>query len=110
MKTNEVYLHHILDAIEKIEQYTAGVDRSKFTNDEMRQDAVIRQLEIIEEASRQLSASFRESHPSIPWHAIIGMRNRMAHDYLSVDLDVVWDVVRHDLPGLKKKIGRLLEE
>jgi len=108
MKTNDAYLQHILEAIEQIETYTEEVQRSEFMDHEMRQDAVIRQLEIIGEASRQLSESFRNEHTSIPWHAIIGMRNRMAHDYLGVDLDVVWDVIQHDLPELREKVHRLL--
>lgn len=109
MKTNETYLRHILDAIEQIEEYVETVDRSEFAESNLHQDAVIRQLEIIGEASRQLSDSFRRTHSSIPWHAIIGMRNRMAHDYLGVDLDVVWDVVCHDLPKLKRDVHRLLD-
>lgn len=78
MKTNDVYLHHILEAIEQIEEYVGKIDRSDFMGDSMRQDAVVRQLEIVGEASRQLSESFREEHDAIPWHAIIGMRNRIA--------------------------------
>lgn len=109
MKTNETYLHHILDAIEQIEQYVESLDRSAFVESELHQDAVMRQLEIIGEASRQLSESFRDNHSSIPWHAIIGMRNRVAHDYLGVDLDVVWDVVNHDLPELRRDVRRLLD-
>jgi uncharacterized protein with HEPN domain len=109
MKTNDVYLRHILEAIEQIEEYVEGVDRSGFMSDSMRQDAVTRQLEIVGEASRQLSESFRKEHDAIPWHAIIGMRNRIAHDYLNVDLEVIWDVVRHDLPGLKQQVRSMLE-
>lgn len=109
MKTNDVYLHHILEAIEQIEEYVGKIDRSDFMGDSMRQDAVVRPLEIVGEASRQLSESFREEHDAIPWHAIIGMRNRIAHDYLDVDLEVVWDVVRHDLPDLKQEVRSMLE-
>lgn len=110
MKTNELYLHHILDAIRQVESYTAEIDRDAFENDQMRQDAVIRQIEIIGEASRNLSDPFRDEHDSIPWPDIIGMRNRIAHDYMSVDMDIVWEVVHHDLPRLKDGVQRILSE
>ena len=109
MKSDTVYLHHILDAIERIESYLAGVDRSQFDEHPLLQDGVTRQLEIIGEASRQISQGFQDEHAQIPWHAIIGMRNRIAHDYLNIDLDVIWDVARHDLPELKQNIRALLD-
>ena len=110
MKTNEVYLRHILDAIRKVESYTSGIDRDVFETDDMRQDAVIRQIEIIGEASRQLPDDFQEEHDSIPWSDIIGMRNRIAHDYMNVDLDIVWEVIHHDLPSLKSSVQQLLSD
>ena len=110
MKTNEVYLHHILDAICQIESYTAEIDRDVFEADDMRQDAVIRQIEIIGEASRQLSDDFQDEHNHVPWSDIIGMRNRIAHDYMNIDLDIVWEVIHHDLPTLKSSVQRLLSE
>lgn len=110
MKTNEVYLHHILDAIRRLESYTSGIDRDAFEADEMRQDAIIRQIEIVGEASRQLSDDFQEEHDSIPWSDIIGMRNRIAHDYMNVDLNIVWEVIHNDLPTLKSSVQRLLPE
>ena len=110
MKTNEVYLHHILDAIRQIESYTAEIDRDVFEADDMRQDAVIRQIEIIGEAGRQLSDDFQDEHNHVPWSDIIGMRNRIVHDYMNIDLDIVWEVIHHDLPTLKSSVQRLLSE
>ena len=75
----------------------------------MVQDAVVRQLEIIGEASRQLSEVFRAQHDHVPWHAMIGMRNRIAHEYLDIDLHVIWEVTKHDLPVLKTQINDLTE-
>ena len=89
MKKDEHYLGHIADACSQIEEYIAGCDKEAFLEDRKTQDAVARQLEVVGEASRQISTAFKESHPEIPWHAIIGMRNRIAHDYLNVDLDVL---------------------
>lgn len=110
MKTNEVYFRHIQDAIEQINEYVNGVDRETFGNRPMLQDAVLRQLEIIGEASRQLSEEARAQHTEIPWHAIIGMRNRIAHDYLNIDLDIIWEVVQYDLPELQGHIREILDE
>jgi uncharacterized protein with HEPN domain len=109
MKTDEVYLRHVLDAIAQIEAYMEGVSRMTFEAERMRQDAVVRQLEIIGEACRQLSPAFRAKHDAVPWRAIIGMRNRIAHDYLNIDLDVVWDAVEHDLPTLKRQVQAMLD-
>ena len=108
MKDEAVYLHHVRDAIKQIESYTAGVSREVFFAERIIQDAVVRQLEIIGEASRQLSEPFRAQHDHIPWHAMIGMRNRIAHEYLDIDLTVIWEVVKHDLPTLKAQINRIL--
>ena len=110
MKTNEVYLRHILDAIEQIELYAEDIDKATFEEQRMVQDAVIRQLEIIGEASRQLPEEFRKRHDQVPWHAIIGMRNRIAHEYVDIDLAVVWEVVQYDLPGLKSDVQAILED
>lgn len=109
MKDETVYLRHIGDAIQQIESYTAGLSRKEFFAERMVQDAVVRQLEIIGEASRQLSDDLRTQHDHIPWRAMIGMRNRIAHEYLNLDLQVIWEVVKHDLPTLKTQIDRILE-
>ena len=79
-----------------------GVDRLAFEQQRLLQDGVTRQLEIVGEASRQLSEAFRDRHAEVPWRAIVGMRHRIAHDYLNIDLDVIWDTVHHDLPRLKR--------
>lgn len=109
MKKDEVYLRHVLDAIAQIEVYVAGVRRDAFEADRMRQDAVVRQLEIIGEACRRVSPGFRATHEAVPWRAIIGMRNRIAHDYLGIDLDVIWETVQHDVPTLKQRLHAILE-
>ncbi len=97
MKDERVYLGHIRDAINDIEEYTS-VSRDAFMAERMRQDAVIRKLEIIGEAVKQLSNSTKERRPEIPWKLIAGMRDRLTHDYFGVDLALVWRVVERDLP------------
>ena len=108
MKDETVYLKHIADAIAQIEDYLHEKSFEEFTGNKMFQDAVVRQLEIIGEASRNLSDDFRRLHSAVPWGQIAGMRNRIAHDYLNVDMEIVWDIVTHDLPVLKLRIADLL--
>ena len=108
MKDETVYLKHIRDAIAKIESYTSG-GRKTFFRDTMIQDAVIRNLEVIGEAARNLSSEFiRQQHPQIPWRSIIALRNVLIHEYFRVDLELVWRVVRRRLPTLKRHIEALL--
>ena len=106
MKDERVYLGHIRDAI-NIEEYTS-VSRDAFVAERMRQDAVIRKLEIIGEAVKQLSNATKERRPEIPWKLIAGMRDRLTHDYFGVDLALVWRVVERDLPALKAAVTALL--
>jgi uncharacterized protein with HEPN domain len=109
MKDNAVYLKHIADALVQIEAYLYEKSFEEFMSNRMLQDAVVRQLEIIGEATRNLSDDFRGRNRSIPWSQIIGMRNRIAHDYLNVDMEIVWDIISQDLPVLKGKIAELIE-
>jgi uncharacterized protein with HEPN domain len=104
---DEVYLRHILDAIEVLRGY-AVVGESAFMRDGMRQDAVVRQLAVIGEAAKLLSADSRDSEPDIPWREIAGMRDRLIHGYASVDLNTVWRTVERDIPPLREAVRRLL--
>lgn len=107
MNRDLIYLQHILDAILKIESYvSAGKDA--FMEDSIRQDAVIRKLEIIGEASKKISDDLRKKHPAIPWKDIAGSRDVLIHDYMDVDLDIVWENTQQDLPDLKKNIQQIL--
>lgn len=74
------------------------------------QDAVVRQLEIIGEASRNVSESFQEEHSDIPWGQIISLRNRIVHEYFEINLGIAWDIVQDDLPVLKRQIQQILDE
>jgi uncharacterized protein with HEPN domain len=105
IKEDQVYLEHILEAITKIEIFTQGVSRFDFNRNVIIQDAIIRNIEIIGEATKKISRSLTEHHPEIPWSSIAGMRDKLIHDYLDVDLDVVWKTVEVDLPLLKELIS-----
>jgi uncharacterized protein with HEPN domain len=109
-KDDTIYLRHILDAIVKIEKYTKDIDYKRFIEDTQIQDSVIRQLEIIGEATKHLSDTFRDKYPSIPWKKIAGMRNKLIHDYFGVDIDAVWNTVKDDIPKLKEEVSLIIGE
>lgn len=104
-----VYLLDILDSIEQIREYLEGVTLEEFSQQRLRQDGVVRQLEIIGEASRLIPAEIKQAHPEIAWDKIVGMRHRITHAYFQVDLEVVWETARDDLPQLKSQVQAMLE-
>ena len=107
MKRDKVYLLHIRDALAKIESYAAiGYDR--FMADSHWQDAVIRQLEIVGEATKKLSPELKLLFPSVPWRQIAGLRDVLIHDYMGVDLNAIWGITRQTLPELKSVIETIL--
>lgn len=104
-KTPAVFLHHIRDAINKIEKYVFNYSYEQFLEDEKTQDAVIRQLEIIGEATINLNDTFKEDNLDIPWREISDFRNVLAHEYWDVDLEIIWRTVNEDLVALKKSLS-----
>ena len=112
MEKDSVYLKHILDAIIAIEGYIEKVDFADFQEhkNKLTQDGVMRELEIIGEAAKSLSAEFKSSYSEIPWKDIMSMRDRLIHEYFGVDLKVVWETVQEDLPKLKAQIEGILSK
>ena len=106
------YLSHIAQAIERIANYLDNVSVDTFTSDTLLQDAVIRNLEIVGEASRNIlrhHPEFAEKHPELPLQNAYEMRNILAHGYFEVDLTIVWDTTRRDLPALLVDVGKVLD-
>lgn len=107
-KDNQIYLGHILECIDSILTYTDGMNFQNFSENKMVIDAVCRNIEIIGEATKNLDEEFKSNHPTIPWKNMAGMRDKMIHDYIGVDIEVVWAVVEVHLPKLKNSIEMLL--
>ena len=93
---------------EKILSYTKGVDRGKFVADGRTYDATLRNLELIGEAASNVPNDVRETHPEIEWRLIIGVRNRLAHGYLNIDDDIIWDIIQTDIPVMLPALRNLL--
>lgn len=107
-KDARVYLLHIRDALVKIVEFTTS-GKEAFFKDPKTQDAVIRNLEIIGEAAKNIPDDFRNKHPEISWKAVAGMRDKLIHDYFGVNLNTVWEVVDRDVPALRERVVSLLE-
>lgn len=108
MLRDEAYLLDILLAAKRAIKYVAKISREEFENDDMVQDAVARTLEIIGEAAGSVSEDFKGAHSEIPWHLMIGMRNRIIHEYSKVNWGTIWDTVKNDLPTLLRLLESLI--
>jgi len=110
MKKDEAYLRHILDAISDIEKFTKDVTKEGFFENKEKQYAVLRALEVIGEATKNLSKQSKAKYPDVPWRDAAGMRDKLIHGYFGVNLELVWETIKNELPGLKKRISRILRE
>ncbi len=108
-KDPKVFLKHIKESIDEIERHVIDISEKVFMDDIKTQDAVIRRIEIIGEAIKNLPADFKRKNQQIEWREIADMRNKLIHEYFGVDEDLVWEVVNKDIPKLKKQIAELLE-
>lgn len=109
-KIDLTYIGDVLDAIKRIESYLHGVSKEDFLGNHMMQDAVMHQIEIIGEASKNVSDEFQERHPELPWVFMRAVRNKIAHDYREINLNIIWDTAKNDLPPLKKQVRKILGE
>lgn len=109
-RDDKAFLADMLDAIHQIETYTRGLGFQQFLDDRLRQDGVIREIQIIGEAARRLSPEFLQAHKEVRWSDIIGTRHKVIHDYFEVDWETVWETVTTDLPFLGEWLENVLHE
>ncbi len=105
-----VYLDHILEWIGHLELHLKNIKKSKFFKSLTIQDAAVRSLEIIGEASKKIPESIKKEYSVVPWRKIAGMRDKLVHDYFEVELDLAWEVAKKDVPVLKKQIIKIKKE
>ena len=103
-----IFIKHILESIKIIEDYLDNISKEGFMEEQKLQDAVIRRLEVIGEAVKNISSELKEKYPEIPWQSIAGTRDKLTHHYFGVDLELVWNVVIEELPKLKKEMEKIL--
>jgi uncharacterized protein with HEPN domain len=104
------FLEHILEAIQKIEAYTKGFKKEDFFGNKLVQDGVIRNLEIIGEATKRIPEAIRGGYPQIEWKKIAGMRDVLIHGYFGVDIEKVWGVIKNRIPELKSTVSKILKQ
>lgn len=102
-----LFIEDILNNINDIKSFSKKLTKEEFENDKLRQNAIIRSLEIIGEAAKNIPDSFREKHPNIPWREIAGFRDILSHAYFGVKMDRVWNIIEKDLSVLKKEIEKI---
>ncbi len=110
MKDNLAYIDHIQQCICKIQEYTKNLNQSDFSTAELIQDAVIRNIEIIGEATKKISSDFKARYKEVPWKEMAGMRDKLIHDYFGVDVEVVWKTIQEDIPMLKSLIEQIIPD
>lgn len=109
-KNPKIFLEDILESIEKIEQYTKNRNKDEFLDNCEKQDAIIKRLEVIGEAVKNIPIGVKKKYPEIPWKDMAGMRDVLIHEYFGVLMERVWDTAKNDIPKLKKQISELSEK
>lgn len=109
-KNPKIFIEDILESIERIEEYTANKTLEEFLSDHEKQDAIIKRLEVIGEAVKNIPADIKKKYPKIPWGDMAGMRDVLIHEYFGINIKRVWDTAKNDVPKLKKQIIEILEK
>jgi uncharacterized protein with HEPN domain len=109
-RTYRDYILDVLSSIQEIEEFTEGMEVGEFIGDRKTVNAVIRSLEVMGEAAKKIPAEIRNRHPKIPWKYLAGIRDKLIHEYHGVDLEIVWEVVKKEIPPMKPKFEKILEE
>ena len=105
-----IFIKHILESIKNIEDFMNGISKKHFLRNKEKQNAVIREIEIIGEAAKNIPANFRSKHTNIPWRDIAGMRDKLMHHYFGVNLETVWKVIKEDIPILENEILKIKDD
>lgn len=108
-KNPKIFLEDILESIGRIEQYAKGKTKDEFLDDYEKQDAIMKRLEVIGEAVKNIPTGVKKKYPGIPWRDMAGMRDILIHEYFGVLMERVWDTAKNDIPKLKKQISELLK-
>lgn len=109
MKNDKTYIENILDSIKKIEEFTKEVNKENFVENQMMQSATILQLALIGEEANKISKETK-SKIDLAWKEIVGFRNMAFHEYMNLEINIVWDTIQEDIPTLKKELQKPLEE
>ena len=110
MKRDKAYLKHILDAISDTEDFIRGIEIQEFFENKEKQYAVLRALEIVGEATKNLSKELKARHREVPWKEISGIKDKLIHQYFGVNLQLIWETITNDLPKPEKQITEILNE
>ncbi len=105
-----VFIEHILENIKNIEGFSQKLTKGELSKNKLKQYAIVRAIEIIGEAAKNLPVSLKEKYPGISWKEIVGTRDKIIHHYFGIDFDIVWNIIKKDIPELKKKIQKILKE
>ncbi len=110
MRDDRAFLLHIRDALREAREFVEGEDYESFLENRMVQNAVMRSFEVVGEAARRVSPELREAHPEVPWRLMGDFRNKLIHDYFSLDIEVIWNMATEDAPVLLSQIEGLVED
>lgn len=110
MKDDLIFIEHILDSINAIGRFSKNLNKEKLMSNRLKQSAIVREIEIIGEAVKNISDNLKNKHKEIEWKEIAGTRDKIIHHYFGVDLNIVWDIIKINLPILKEKILKIKRE
>jgi uncharacterized protein with HEPN domain len=108
MRSDIALMLDMLNAAQKLQRFTQALDQQSFQEDELVQSAAVRELQVIGEAARLITAETKQQYPQINWHAISGMRNRLIHEYFDISYDIVWETIRQNIPALIMQLEPLI--
>lgn len=109
-KDDSIFIKHILSSIEAIEEFSKNLKKDDLYKDRLRQSAIIREIEVIGEAAKNISKSIKDKYKTVPWKEISGARDKMIHHYFGIDLEIVWDIIRVGIPELKTQMLKIKRE